>query len=168
MPGLGEAMVPDATSTYIFIIRTPKLAEMKKYLLLNLLCILSMMATAQNSQGLPFKGVIGNSAYGIYIKMNLYDNNVTVPGQEIFGELPGFMGDSIDSRKWLFTSAKINKNTARLEITNDYGSEDLVATLTLNKDNTYTLQQVEGSNMRIARQKKWKKLPKTLIFVRER
>lgn len=140
---------------------------MKKYLFLNLLCFMGIIATAQNTQKLPFKGIIGNSEYRIYIKMNLYENNVTVPGQEIFGELPGFIGDSIDSRIWLFTSAKIHKNTARLEITNDYGSEDLVATLTLNKDNTYTLQQVEGSNMKIARQRKWKKLPKTLVFIRK-
>ena len=140
---------------------------MKKYLFLNLLCFMGIMATAQNTQKLPFKGIIGNSEYRIYIKMNLYENNVTVPGQEIFGELPGFIGDSIDSRKWLFTSAKIHKNTAQLAITNDYGSEDLLATLTLNKDNTYTFQQVEGSNMKIARQRKWKKLPKTLVLIRK-
>ena len=109
---------------------------MKKYLFLPILCFLSILATAQNTQKQPFKGVIGNAEYRIYIKMNLYENNVTVPGQEIFGELPGFMGDSIDSRKWLFTSAK-----------------------------TYTLKQVEGSNMKIARQRKWKKLPKTLVFI---
>ena len=138
---------------------------MKKYLSLPILCFLSLLATAQNVQKQPFKGIIGNAEYRIYIKMNLYKNNVTVPGQEIFGELPGFMGDSIDSRKWLFTSAKIHKNTAKLTITNDYGSEDLVATLTFNKDNTYTLKQVEGSNMKIARQRKWKKLPKTLVFI---
>lgn len=138
---------------------------MKKYLFLPILCFLSLLATAQNTQKQPFKGVIGNAEYRIYIKMNLYENNVTVPGQEIFGELPGFMGDSIDSRKWLFTSAEIHKNTAQLAITNDYGSEDLVATLTFNKDNTYTLKQVEGSNMKIARQRKWKKLPKTLVFI---
>ena len=138
---------------------------MKKYLFLPILCFLSLLATAQNTQKQPFKGVIGNAEYRIYIKMNLYENNVTVPGQEIFGELPGFMGESIDSRKWLITSANIHKNTAKLAITNDYGSEDLVATLTFNKDNTYTLKQVEGSNMKIARQRKWKKLPKTLVFI---
>ena len=78
------------------------------------------------------------------------------------------MGDSIDSRKWLFTSAKVRKNVATLQIINDYGSEDLVATLTKNNDNTFTLKQMDGSTIKIARNRKWKKLPKELVFVRSK
>ena len=100
--------------------------------------------------------------------MNFYNNNIVVPNQELFGDLPGFLGDSIDSRKWLFTSAKIKKNIAKIAIINDYGSEDLIATLTLNKDSTYTLTQIEGSKLKIARNRKWQKLPKELVFVRKR
>lgn len=138
---------------------------MKKFSVLYMLALMAVSSVAQNKQAQPFKGIIGNAEYKIYIQMNLYDNNITVQGQEIFGELPGFIGDSIDSRKWLFTTARVKNNTARLEVTNDYGSEDLVATLTRNKDNTYTLKQVEGSNLKIARNRKWQKLPKELIFV---
>ena len=52
--------------------------------------------------------------------------------------VPGFFGALRDSRKWLVTDAKIvGKNKAKLDIINDYGSEDLTATLTYNpKDNT--------------------------------
>ena len=100
--------------------------------------------------------------------MNFYDNNVEVPEQELLGTMSGFLGDSIDSRKWLITSAKVRKNVATLQIINDYGSEDLVATLTKNSDNTFTLKQVNGSAIRIARNRKWKKLPKELVFVRSK
>ena len=75
--------------------------------------------TTTNQQ--PFKGYISNDEYQVYIRMNFYDNNIIVPDQEIFGELPGFFGANRDSRKWLFTSAEItDKNQATIAITNDY------------------------------------------------
>lgn len=130
------------------------------------LCTLGAMAQQQAAK--PFLGTIGNAEYRIYIQMNFYDNNIEVPGQELLGTMSGFLGDSIDSRKWLFTSAKVRKNVATLQIINDYGSEDLVATLTKNNDNTFTLKQMDGSTIKIARNRKWKKLPKELVFVRSK
>lgn len=130
------------------------------------LCTLGAMAQQQAAK--PFQGRIGNAEYRIYIQMNFYDNNVEVPEQELLGTMSGFLGDSIDSRKWLITSAKVRKNVATLQIINDYGSEDLVATLTKNSDNTFTLKQMDGSAIRIARNRKWKKLPKELVFVRSK
>lgn len=130
------------------------------------LCTLGAMAQQQAAK--PFQGTIGNAEYRIYIQMNFYDNNIEVPGQELLGAMSGFLGDSIDSRKWLFTSAKVRKNVATLQIINDYGSEDLVATLTKNNDNTFTLKQMDGSTIKIARNRKWKKLPKELVFVRSK
>ena len=115
------------------------------------LCTLGAMAQQQAAK--PFLGRIGNAEYRIYIQMNFYDNNIEVPGQELLGTMSGFLGDSIDSRKWLFTSAKVRKN---------------VATLTKNNDNTFTLKQVDGSSIKIARNRKWKKLPKELVFVRSK
>lgn len=141
---------------------------MKKLLLYIGVMLYTITGWAQQSKFQPFEGVIVNSEYKIYIKMNFYNNNIVVPNQELFGDLPGFLGDSIDLRKWLFTSAKIKKNIAKIAIINDYGSEDLIATLTLNKDSTYTLTQIEGSKLKIARNRKWQKLPKELVFVRKR
>ena len=128
---------------------------------------LSMTTYAQqpatNQQ--PFKGYISNDEYQVYIRMNFYDNNIIVPDQEIFGELPGFFGANRDSRKWLFTSAEMtDKNQATIAITNDYGSEDLIATLTYKNDSTYILKQKEGSTLKIAVKGKWVKIPKTIIF----
>ncbi|KGI21737.1 hypothetical protein HMPREF9304_08390 [Hoylesella timonensis S9-PR14] len=130
------------------------------------LCTLGAMAQQQAAK--PFQGTIGNAEYRIYIQMNFYDNNIEVPEQELLGTMSGFLGDSIDSRKWLITSAKVRKNVATLQIINDYGSEDLVATLTKNSDNTFTLKQMDGSTIKIARNRKWKKLPKELVFVRSK
>lgn len=135
---------------------------MKRVFAFAICGLAAMSAFAQAAQ--PFKGTIYNKEYNLYITMNLYEQNVVVPHQELFGEVAGFLGDHQDERKWLFTAAKIKKNVADLEITNDYGSEDLTAQLVANKDSTYTLLQKEGSDIKIARDRKYKKIPKILTF----
>lgn len=124
-------------------------------------------AVAQTIDTTTFKGYLFNKEYDVYIDMDFYNNNITVPFQEIFGTLPGYFGGKHDGRKWLFTDAKIkNKKTATISITNDYGSEDLTATLHCINDSTYTLTQEEGSTLKIARKRKWVKMPKTLEFIK--
>ena len=105
-----------------------------------------------------------NKEYDVYLQINFYENNIKVPGQEIFGIMAGFLGDKKDSRKWLITDATIKDKVAHLSIINDYGSEDLTATLTKQEDGTYVLQQLSGSTIKIARNRKWVKLPKKLSF----
>ena len=121
---------------------------------------------AQNSTA--FKGKIVNDEYQIWIEMDFDQQAVIVPEQEIFGEVAGYLGAKRDPRKWIVTGVEMkNKTTARLEIVNDYGSEDLTATLMLNSDGTFTLKQLNGSTIKIAVNKKWVKLPKTLVFKRQ-
>ena len=107
-----------------------------------------------------------NAQYDVYLKIDFYSNNIKVPGQEIFGEMAGFFGDNRDSRKWLITDAKIDGKVAHIGLTNDYGSEDLTADLTAMPDGTYVLQQLDGSTLKIARNRKWVKMPKKLVFVK--
>ena len=108
---------------------------------------------------------------GFFNRVNLdidfYHKNLKVPGQEVFGEMPGYFGDRLDSRKWLITDADVDGKIAHLSIINDYGSEDLVADLVLLSDGTYELQQKEGSSIKIARNRKWVKIPKKLVFIKE-
>lgn len=115
-----------------------------------------------------FKGYLSNNEYEVYLQINFYQNDIKVPGQEIFGTIAGFLGDRKDSRKWLITNAAIEGKTAHLSIINDYGSEDLIADLTLESDGTYSLKQITGSNIKIARNKKWVKIPKKLTFMKNK
>lgn len=139
---------------------------MKKNVFTALLCLCSLTTWAQTADSTIFKGKIYNKEYDVYLDINFYENNVSVPGQEIFGLLPGYFGDRKDGRKWLITDVTIEGNTARLSIINDYGSEDLTATLTVGKDGIFTLKQEDGSTLKVARNKKWQKIPKRLDFVR--
>lgn len=125
--------------------------------------IVALGAHAQTDS--VFKGYLYNEEYKVFIRMNFYENNVVSKRQEIFGELPGYLGHDADGREWMFTSAEITgKAEARIEITNDYGSEDLTATLTLDKNGCYVLRQKEGSRIKIAVNRKWVRLPTSLTF----
>ena len=138
---------------------------MKKKVLIALLCMSSLTLCAQQDST-TFKGRISNKEYNVYLQIDFYKNDIKVPGQEIFGTMPGFFGDWKDSRKWLITDATIEGNTAHLSIINDYGSEDLTADLVHKSDGTYELRQLDGSTLKIARNRKWVKIPKKLTFVK--
>ena len=122
---------------------------------------------AQNDSTL-FKGKITNKEFDVYMTIDFYHKNLKVPGQELFGEMSGYFGDRRDSRKWLITDAEIYGKIAHLSIINDYGSEDLVADLIVLPNGTYELQQKDGSSMKIARNRKWVKIPKKLVFTKEK
>lgn len=135
---------------------------MNKIILTLALFFVALNATAQDS---IFNGKIVNSEYNIYICMNFYNPNIVVPGQSVYGKLPGYIGTTKSNYVWLITSAKIkDKNTASLSLINDYGSEDLTCTLILNADNTYTLKQEDGAALKIVADRKYVKIPKTIIL----
>ena len=126
----------------------------------------SLVRSEQASQ--YFKGKIYNSQYDIYIHMDFINSSIIVPQQEIFGEIPGYLGDNKDSRKWLITNATITSDgKASLSIINDYGSEDLEATLQMLNDTTYILLQESGSTIKLARNRKWVKLPQKITFKKD-
>ena len=137
---------------------------MKKLFVLMFVFLVSVKLAAQSDK--VFHTYIYNDEFKVYMDINLYENNVIVPDQELFGEIPGYFGAKRDQRKWLITSAKIDgKNSATLEIVNDYGSEDLTATLTYNpEDGSYVLKQKSGSRIKIVVNRKWVKIP-TCLFL---
>lgn len=140
---------------------------MKRFLMLLLAMASILVGAAQNvNSNQVFHTYIYNDEYKVYMDVNLYEANISVPGQDVFGTVPGFFGALRDSRKWLVTDAKIvGKNKAELQIINDYGSEDLTATLTYNpKDNTYVLKQTGGSRLKIVVNRKWLKIPTEIVL----
>ena len=118
---------------------------------------------AQNNDSI-FKAHIVNDEFQVWMDIDFYHNNITVPRQEIFGEVPGYFGAVRDTRKWIISDAVIKGKKAILTIINDYGSEDLKAELKRNSDGTYTLTRLEGSTMKIVVNNKWVKIPKDITF----
>ena len=132
-----------------------------------LLLLLPTLIWAQK-QGDSFRAYLFNNTYNVYLRINFYDQDVTVPGQELYGKLPGYLGKLHNSFCWVITSCEVkDEKKADLQLINDFGSEDLNATLTRENDSIYILKQGAGSTIKVPSNGKWQKLPKTLEFKRK-
>lgn len=138
---------------------------MKKAIVIALLTIVSLSMNAQQNND-SFRAYLFNKEYDVFLRIDLYNESITIPGQELYGQLPGYLGKMHNSFCWVITAANINGNTAELQMINDFGSEDLNATLTVENDSLYRLKQVEGSTLKVPKNGKWQKLPKNLVFKR--
>ena len=119
------------------------------------------------SDSTTFRGRFENKEFNIYMCINFYDKNIQIPGQEYYGDLPGYLGKVNNPFCWVFVDANLkSEKEAKLTIVNDYGSEDLTATLLRQNDSVYLLRQDAGSAIKIPRDRKWFKLPKNIEFRR--
>ena len=142
---------------------------MRKTSLIIIALWLTISAFAEHKDSTTFRAYLYNNTYEVYLQINLYDQDIKVPGQELYGTLPGYLGKKNNSFCWVITSAKIkDKKTATLDLINDYGSEDLTATLTQKNDSIYILKQESGSTLKVPRNGKWQKLPKTIELKRRK
>ena len=139
---------------------------MKKLFLFLFVFYASLLLVSAQNTAKPFRAYIYNNEYEVFMRLDLYGESITVPGQELYGELPGYLGKKHNSFCWVITSSKIEGQTAELQMINDYGSEDLTATLTVENDSLYVLKQVEGSTLKVPKDGKWQKLPSKLVFKR--
>ena len=132
-----------------------------------LLLLLPTLIWAQK-QGESFRAYLYNNTYNVYLRINFYDQDVTVPGQELYGRLPGYLGKLHNSFCWVITSCDIkSEKRAELQLINDFGSEDLNATLTRENDSIYVLKQGAGSTIKVPNNGKWQKLPKIVELKRK-
>ena len=140
---------------------------MRKSFLTIIALWLTISAFAEQKDSTTFRAYLYNNEYDVYLRINFYDEDIKVPGQELYGTLPGYLGKKNNSFCWVITSAKIkNRKTATLNLINDYGSEDLTATLTRQNDSIYILKQESGSTLKVPKNSKWQKIPKTLELKR--
>lgn len=138
---------------------------MKKIFATIVLAFTLLPVFAQESKG-PFRAYLFNKEYNVYLRINFYDEDITIPGQDLYGKLPGYLAKQHNSFCWLITSSEVEGNKATLQMINDYGSEDLTATLTAESDSVFVLKQIEGSTLKVPNNGKWLKLPKTLELKR--
>ena len=140
---------------------------MRKFVLITVLIMAAVNGLAQKDST-PFRAYLYNNEYEVYLRINLHDQNITIPGQELYGELPGYLGKKNNSFCWVITSCKVhNDKKATLQLINDFGSEDLTATLTRKNDSVYVLRQEGGNPIKVPRNGKWQKLPKTIELKRK-
>ena len=137
-------------------------------MIFSMLLLLASASTWAQQQGDSFRAYLYNNTYNVYLRINFYNQDVTVPGQELYGQLPGYLGKRHNSFCWVITSCEVkNEKKAELQLINDFGSEDLTATLTRENDSIYVLKQGAGNTIKVPNNGKWQKLPKTLEFKRK-
>ena len=142
---------------------------MRRICFIFLSFFLTISAFAEEKDSTTFRAYLYSNEYDVYLNINFYDQNIKVPGQELYGDLPGYLGKKNNSFCWVITSVKIkDKNTATMNLINDYGSEDLTATLTQKNDSIYILKQESGSTLKVPKNSKWQKIPKTLEMKRRK
>jgi hypothetical protein len=120
-----------------------------------------------SNDSIAFIGEFQNNEYNVYIKINLIDKDILVPGQEILGELDGYFGSTQSSHIWPITSSEVEGSTAKIEVINNYGSEDFTASIILKDNNTLEFKHLKGSTFKFPVNKKWQKLPSKLTFIRK-
>jgi hypothetical protein len=137
---------------------------MRKFLVIILLAIVARNGFAQKD-GTAFRAYLYNNEYEVYLHIDFYAQDINVPGHELYGELPGYLGKKNNTFCWAITSCKVNdEKKATMQLVNDFGSEDLEATLIRKNDSIYVLQQGAGNTIKVPRNGKWQKLPKRLEF----
>ena len=139
---------------------------MVKRLLISFLWLCAPLALSAQQDA--FRAYLYNNEYDVYLRINFYDQNIVIPGQELYGNLPGFLGKKHNSFCWVITSCRVkNEREAQMDLINDFGSEDLTATLTRKNDSIYILRQETGSTLKVPHNGKWRKLPKTIEMKRK-
>lgn len=137
---------------------------MKIYTIL-FLCLLSILPFHAQDEHAPAKDIqLYNQEYDVFLKLDSGNEGLIVPGHDLYGPLPGYLGKTKNSFYWLILSVETKGDTKHLQLVNDYGSEDLTATLTQTSDSTFLFTQRKGSTLKLPQQGKWQKMPKTLPF----
>lgn len=115
-----------------------------------------------------FRAYLYNKEYGVFLKIDFCDESITIPDQDFYGSLPGYMGKKVNNFIWLITSAEVKGKKAKLTMINEFGSEDLIASLVRENDSLYVFRQEEGSQLKLSQKGKWQKMPKKMEFIRQK
>ena len=76
---------------------------MRRIILSTLLALACTASWAQQDER-PFRAYLTNNIYNVYLRINFYEQDITIPGQELYGQLPGFLGKQRNSFCWVITS----------------------------------------------------------------
>ena len=141
--------------------------KMRRLLLILLAIIATTARSNAQSDSTVFHAYLENKEFEVYMRLNFYQQDIVIPGQEYYGPLPGYLGKENNPFCWVVIEAKLKDDRhAQLTMVNDYGSEDLTAMLSQENDSVYVLRQLSGSPIKIPRDRKWFKLPKTIELKR--
>jgi len=129
---------------------------MKKSTLFSALLLLCTSALADG----PWKMTLNAAEQEAKLKIDLYEESVDVPGMEMFGPMNGYLKGKGIYGTWMVTSYEIKSDKeAYINLSNDLGSETQKVKLTAKSDSIYLFEQVSGSVIKKAVNRKLVKIP---------
>ena len=125
------------------------------------------MAAVSITAGEPFRGTFKGEELKITLEINLYEEDVKVPGMEMFGPMNGYLrGTDLYCTWYVSRVQQATDNKASVHFSNELGSETQAVELTLKDDSLLTLRQTGGSVLKKVVGKKLQKLPNEITFKR--
>ena len=61
---------------------------MKKLFLFSIVLHISLLSVSAQKNDRPFRAYLYNNEYEVFMRLDLYGESITVPGQELYGTLP--------------------------------------------------------------------------------
>ena len=114
----------------------------------------------------PFEGHFFSKELGVNMYLNLYEENITVPGFSFLGTMHGYMRDGIYGT-WMITKCSIKGNKAKIRFSNDIGSDSQDVEFTQLSDSTYRYHATGGNAVKRAVGHKLVKITDEMTFVRK-
>ncbi len=133
---------------------------MYKNLLTAILLTVAISALAQG----PWKMILTCPEEKIDLVMNLYKEDIEVPGMEMFGPMNGYLGGNIYG-VWSITSFKIDSDkNVSLRVSNDLGSETQAIQITQQNDSVWRMEFTGHNVIKRVNGKKLVKIPSVFLM----
>ena len=130
------------------------------YSLLAVLC-LTAMAYAQR----PFEGLYTNNELSISCQLNLYEDDIPVPGLEL-DSCYGYIRGSINGLWVILKVNELDESKALVRAVSERGGDAQDLELTLTDEGDIALRQKGDTNIKGVSKSKYVKLPKTLMLMK--
>ncbi len=114
----------------------------------------------------PFEGHFFSKELGVNMYLNLYEENISVPGFSFLGKMHGYMRDGIYGT-WMITKCSIKGNKAKIRFSNDIGSDSQDVEFTQLSDSTYHYHAMGGNAVKRAVGRKLVKVTDEMTFIRK-
>lgn len=112
----------------------------------------------------PWKMTLTCPEEKINLVMNLYKEDIEVPGMGMFGPMNGYLGGNIYG-VWSITSFKIeNDKSATLRVSNDLGSETQSVQITQQNDSIWKMEFTGHNVIKRVNGKKLVKIPSVFLM----
>lgn len=123
-----------------------------------LLVINSMQIYAQDK----FKGNFTNDELKIKLALNLYNDDIPVPGLEL-DSCYGYLQGSLNGVWIILKVASVDSNKAEVRAVSERGGDAQNLILSLS-DGKIVVKQIQGANIKGIKGRKYVKLPREILF----